>query len=170
MIALTEIGSNADACTGLLEGYDFVFVKPQGNSNFGGAGMYIRDDVNYKIRSDVNVHLTNSRNYVEMLCIDICLPESSYTLLIIYRHPNKGNIPEFQSDLENIFQHLRDEGNNVIIVGDLNINLLNMQNENTKNYVNNLTVNSYTPCITLPTRIAETTATLIDHIYLRKHY
>lgn len=167
IIALTEIGMNADACAGILDGYTFEYVKPPDGSKFGGAGIFIKDNINYKVRPDMNSYLVNSKDYVELVCIDIYSPDSTYTVLNMYRHPNKGSVAEFQSDLENIFQILKNEGKNVIILGDININLLKIQNDKIKDYINNLIINSYTPCLTLPTRITDSTATLIDHIYIK---
>ena len=51
-------------------------------------------------------------------------------------------------------------------MGDLNINLLNHTSHNaTSNYLNTLLTHSLIPLITLPTRINQTSATLLDHIF-----
>ena len=51
-------------------------------------------------------------------------------------------------------------------MGDLNINLLNHNFHNaTSDFLNTLLSHSKLPLITLPTRISETSATLLDHIY-----
>ena len=52
------------------------------------------------------------------------------------------------------------------IMGDLNINLLNHTSHNaTSNFLNTLLTHSLIPLITLPTRITQTSATLLDHIF-----
>ena len=52
-------------------------------------------------------------------------------------------------------------------MGDININLLNVNDDSTSKYVNNLLQSNFIPCISLPTRFCETTATLIDHIMVK---
>ena len=63
---------------------------------------------------------------------------------------------------------VNDVGNkDSILCGDVNYNLLNVQHHrDTEEYYNNLQANSYIPLITKPTRITETSATLIDHIFI----
>ena len=52
-------------------------------------------------------------------------------------------------------------------MGDFNINLLNEANDNNvKNFVNNLAECSFIPVITKPTRVQNSSATLIDHIWV----
>ena len=65
----------------------------------------------------------------------------------IYRHPN-GNSSHFVKDLENI-------GNDVttILTGDLNIDMIKIENEITLGYVSTLMSYGYLPYITLPSGI-----------------
>ena len=52
------------------------------------------------------------------------------------------------------------------IAGDFNYNLLNISHHNkTEDYFNILLANSFKPLITKPTRITESSQTLIDHIW-----
>ena len=53
------------------------------------------------------------------------------------------------------------------IAGDFNINLLNSKNALTEQYINNVLQNSFIPCITIPTRITNHSASIIDHILLK---
>ena len=56
----------------------------------------------------------------------------------------------------------------MIVVGDTNINLLkNNTHQHTNTYTENLFSQGYIPTITLPTRLHNNTATLIDHIFLK---
>ena len=83
----------------------------------------------------------------------------------IYRHP-KGNIQHFNDALKNTISQIHDD-TLAIILGDININLLSENNEKVENYLNNFLEKSFIPCITLPTRIRDYSATLIDHIFLK---
>ena len=49
----------------------------------------------------------------------------------------------------------------------MNIDLLKTQNNNVNKYIEKLLEFNFTPCITIPTRLTETSATVIDHINIR---
>ena len=83
----------------------------------------------------------------------------------IYHHL-KGNIQHFNDALKNTISQIHDD-TLAIILGDININLLSENNEKVENYLNNFLEKSLIPCITLPTRIRDYSATLIDHIFLK---
>ena len=54
-----------------------------------------------------------------------------------------------------------------MITGDLNIDLLNFdQNNKVNNFLNMMSLNGFSSLITLPTRVTEKSATLIDHIFI----
>ena len=54
-----------------------------------------------------------------------------------------------------------------IILGDININLIEEQDPFVKAYLNNYFESNYIPCISLPTQITHHSATLIDHIFVK---
>ena len=83
----------------------------------------------------------------------------------IYRHPN-GNIQHFNDALKNTINQIHDD-TLAIILGDININLLSESDERVQCYLNNYLEKSFIPCITLPTRITDYSATIIDHIFLK---
>ena len=83
----------------------------------------------------------------------------------IYRHPN-GNIKHFIESLSNLLNKL-DKKTTLIIAGDINIDLLKQQNPNVNLYTETLMENNILPYIYIPTRITDSTATIIDHINVR---
>ena len=83
----------------------------------------------------------------------------------IYRHPN-GEIDHFNEALKNTLSHIHDD-TLAIILGDININLLNEDDARSNNYLNNYLEHNFIPCITLPTRITHHSATLLDHIFIK---
>merc|ERR1712082_83296 len=54
-----------------------------------------------------------------------------------------------------------------IIAGDFNIDLIDSENSHVEQCVDTILQNSFIPCITIPTRITDRSATLIDHILLK---
>ena len=83
----------------------------------------------------------------------------------MYRHP-KGRVEHFVADMETTLQKL-ETNITCAILGDININLLNYDNPHTSDYLTQLLAHNFIPKITLPTRIKDSTMTLIDHIFLR---
>ena len=56
----------------------------------------------------------------------------------------------------------------IILAGDWNINFLKMETkEKHKDFFDNLISHGFLPSITLPTRVTNSTATLIDQIFLK---
>ena len=83
----------------------------------------------------------------------------------IYRHP-AGDINHFNSVLNETLKKIKDNTISITL-GDININLINEEDLNTSTYLNNYFHNNFIPCITVPTRITDHSATLIDHIFLK---
>ena len=68
--------------------------------------------------------------------------------------------------MEATLQRLGSNATNVIL-GDININLLNCENPHTSDYLTQLLAHNFIPKITLPARVKDTSMTLIAHILLR---
>ena len=83
----------------------------------------------------------------------------------IYRHPN-GETDHFNEALKNTLSQIHDD-TLTIILGDININLLEVDDAKSNNYLNNYLEHNFIPCITLPTRITHHSATLLDHIFIK---
>ena len=64
---------------------------------------------------------------------------------------------------------LSDENKNVIMMGDINIDLLKFSTHNkTNEYLDKTFSQGCMPIITKPTRVTPYSSTLIDHIYINK--
>ena len=83
----------------------------------------------------------------------------------IYRHPN-GESDHFNDALKNTLSQIHDD-TLAIILGDINIDLLEVNDVKANNYLNNYLEHNFIPCITLPTRITHHSATLLDHIFIK---
>ena len=79
------------------------------------------------------------------------------------------NVSTFNAEFfEPLLKNLNKENKEVILTGDFNVNLLNFgKKRGTHQFLEELFFhNNYTPQITLPTRITDRSATLIDNIFL----
>jgi hypothetical protein len=132
----------------------------------GGVGLFIKDNVNYKIREDISVF---TPHIFESLFIEIiCSTGKNKVIGVIYR-PNtepRADIDIFSSTLFDIMDLINTETKLCVIMGDMNIDLLKFgSHTKTSDYLDNIFSHGFLPVITKPTRISTTSATLIDHIY-----
>ena len=66
--------------------------------------------------------------------------------------------------LRNVFK-IVESSNKCIITGDLNYDLLNLENTHVSNFVELMHKNYYLPVINKPTRFGDSSATVRDHIW-----
>ena len=96
----------------------------------------------------------------------LSLPNTNPTYINSFYRPPDGNVNEFIDTLETqISQIVQSARSDQILLGDANIDLLKNSRE-TRSINNFLTRNNLYQVITKPTRICETSSTLIDHIYM----
>ena len=150
-----------------IEGYDCI---PQSRycGQKGGLITYVKSTYDNKIfkfgqNSDIWEGL-----YVEVRDND------GFRIMIgnIYKPPrnnnNNANIERFTTELKPVLKSLENEKCDVALAGDYNINLLQL-NEKLKfqAFFDELTNCSLFPKITLPTRISNSSCTLIDNIFCK---
>ena len=71
--------------------------------------------------------------------------------------------------LESWFQTYEKSSNELLLTGDLNLDLLKYQtHQMTAAYLDLMTYHNLLPAITRPTRIKHSSATLIDHIFTKR--
>ena len=84
----------------------------------------------------------------------------------VYRHPG-GNIQHFIDAFSHILKQANDKAF-YVWAGDINIDTLKYdKDKNISDYVTNFIEANFIPCITLPTRFTDVSATLIDHIMVK---
>ena len=112
----------------------------------GAVAVYLHDSVPYNRRHDLE------KDQLEDLWVEIKFPCYIGILLgTVYRPPHNTRIDNWCSLIESTPE--RTQGNETILMGDININ-----------FVNGVVTNEEW-VITSPTRVTATTDTLIDHIY-----
>ena len=119
--------------------------------------MFIKDNISVSECNELHLNLQHCEDLWVKLKFKY---DKSCIVGAVYRHP-KQELCKFSERFEKILSILNDKKEIYYICGDFNINLLLREtNQLIKNY-------SYgcIPLITHPTRITETTATLLDHIY-----
>ena len=88
----------------------------------------------------------------------------------MYRPPSTA-IDDFTEDLSNILHLIKQESKQCFIMGDININLLNVDTHpRTAQFLETMYSYSFTPLITKPTRVTSNSATLIDNIFTNNQF
>src|SRR5215813_7704347 len=108
-----------------LPNYNCEFSCRKNDSPYGGVGLYIKNNIPYKIRDD----LSSTIDLCESLWIEIpkqLFPSNKFKndiiVAVIYRSPN-SSLQDFLNYLENILNQLSLSGYSIVIMGDLNIYL-----------------------------------------------
>ncbi|XP_069941386.1 uncharacterized protein [Cherax quadricarinatus] len=136
-----------------IDGYNIKRLDR--NRKGGGVCAYIRNDLAYSPRPDLN------NNKLEILWFEVLLPKTKPILVgTSYRPPTQD---QFLEDFSRVLSGVENNCE-TIILGDFNICFQQQNNGLCKRYKQILGLNSYTQLINTPTRITQFSATLIDHI------
>ena len=85
----------------------------------------------------------------------------------VYCHPGT-NLDNFKDDLEKTLHIIDKESCNSFICGDFNVDGLKIDTDlKTSDFYECLMTSNFIPTVTLPTRITDTTMTLIDNIFMK---
>ena len=130
--------------------------------NSGGVCLYIRNDIKYKLRPDLCRANTNFES-----CFIEIENDKSRNIIVGVIYGTHTSIDCFNADIDNILQILTKENKNHYLLGDFNIDLLKDETHRPTSDFLDL-IYSYhldlVPTILKPTRITETSATIIDNI------
>lgn len=163
VIALTE--------TWLTQDIKEMFRLPNYNSAHyvrenragGGVSLFIHADYDFKIRDDLS--LKTDRSDVESLFVELSIIDGKSAIVgVIYRPPDSV-IKDFNEGLFCLLDRVNSENKCCFILGDFNLNLLKHNSDTlVEDYLNVLYSSYFFPLIHKPTRVKETSATLIDNI------
>jgi hypothetical protein len=159
VIAVSELWTNSDNESFYnIPGYNFV-VKSRQQTMGGGVGLYICDDYNFVLRDDLAV---NDAGVIESVFVEL-LPDN-IIVGCVYRPPN-ADVPDFTILIDSLLCKINKEKKTCYIAGDFNIDLLKFDSHlPTSDYINCIFSHSFLPTVNKPTRVTETSATLIDNI------
>ena len=163
----------------IIPGYDF-FHQGRKSKKGGGVGILVSKD----LQGEAALYQFSKRkvpfieeqfeNLVVRIpeCIDSDNPAIKRDLVVaaIYRQPNNGNLENFLGHMENLLFQIDKPKNEIVITGDMNLDLLKYNNHQpTSKYLDIMTNHRLLPRIVRPTRIKNNSATLIDHIFTKNN-
>jgi exonuclease III len=147
-----------------LDKYNHVH-RPRGQRG-GGVSLYIHESVTFTVADNFCSYLDNFAESV-FVEIDKSVFSSTANIIVgeIYKPPNVSLI-DFNACIETLLVELSRKKYLCYIMGDFNINLLNVDIHSPSNaFLNCMISNSFVPLITRPTRLTSHSATLIDNIF-----
>ena len=131
----------------------------------GGVTLQVREGLPYIRRSD----LEHFDSELESIFIEvdktILNTMSNVVIAVVYRMPD-SSVDVFNERITDIMNHVIQKENKMIyVMGDLNIDFLKSDvHKSTNSLIDVLYSYNVFPVITKPSRVTETSATLIDHI------
>ena len=146
-----------------LNGYSSV-NRYRKNKKGGGVSLHIQNGIPFILRNDLDYF--DSEMETVFIEIDKCIfnTDSNIVIGIIYRMPN-SSVDVFNDRIADVMNVIQKERKLCYLMGDLNIDFLKADDHRaTGELLDVLYCNNVFPLITKPTRVTNTTATLIDHI------
>ena len=142
-----------------IENYHTIFRKDS-DRHGGGVAIYVSDTIKLKKREDL---LTEIKSITVELDIPFVKP---ILLTTVYRPPD--SLVEIFDKLESHLSRIDNENKESIFDGDINCNLLNSQDNDTKHMKRIYNTLGYRQLIENATRTTTDTMTLIDHLATTK--
>ena len=146
-----------------IEGYTLVHNNRK--SKGGGVAIYIFNPLNFSLRDDLTYNINNQ---FETIFIELTPHNQSKKILIgeIYRTPDSNPHSSLERYTE-LLEKLNRTNKHTIIGTDQNFDLLQTHVTMHSDFLNTFISHGLTPCITQPTRVTQSTATLIDNFYTK---
>ena len=165
VIAITETWLNDITCD-LYSLTEYSFVEQhRSNKCGGGVGIFLKNHLNYSKRNDLNVFNESCESLFVEIDRTKLIKEKNIVIGVIYQPPNT-EISHFIEIMKDIMEKIKNENKICYLVGDYNINLINVDSHNLTSEFNEIMYSGgFIPLITRPTRVTHTSATLIDNIY-----
>ena len=142
-----------------IENYHTIFRKDR-DRHGGGVAIYVSDTIKLKKREDL---LTEIKSITVELDIPFVKP---ILITTVYRPPD--SLVEIFDQLESHLSRIDNENKESIFAGDINCNLLNSQDNDTKHMKRIYNTLGYKQLIENATRTTTDTMTLIDHLATTK--
>ena len=145
---------------------NYSVIQTPSDSSAGGSLLYVSDRLNFKPRNDLS-SLMNKSSQLESTFIEIIYNKKKNILIgCIYKHP-KMSIDEFNNKhLYPVLRKAHTEKKTLLILGDFNINLLQIDSENSvSSFLDMIGSFALLPQVIYPTRITSNSRTLIDNIF-----
>ena len=146
-----------------IPGYHHYFQTRSGKKG-GGVSILVSNELSSRPCNEWYINET----YMECIAVEIKLPGKTIIASSVYRLPNTDH-KKFTKTFYDFCKHIARKSLYNIIGLDHNLDLLKSdKHTNTQLFSEGVLENSLLPCITRPTRISKSRATLIDNIIINR--
>ena len=138
----------------------FGLLRQDGRSNSGGLMTYVRSDIPYHRRTDIEVN----NDAIQSLCVELCINKEKWIICTLYRPP-ASPVHSYSEALYLLTDRMLKFTDTVILMGDTNVNLLKEPQAST--------VQDYLTSYSLSQLVKTATCfkgqpSLLDHVYTSK--
>ena len=146
-----------------IDNYTFYKKDVEVNcSSHGGLIIYVRNEICVN-----KIEFLRNRLTYEGIAITIKTAENKKIKIINIYRPPRETFDEFINDFIPTISDQIKNTNDVILTGDFNLNLLNLNNRKIYSYFDHMLNLHLLPKITFPTHFLDNTCTLIDNIFTK---
>jgi hypothetical protein len=151
-----------------LKNFELVSVERQTDKRGGGVLIYVKENIEHNVRSDLCV----SDKDKEIATIELIINKEKNILISCCYRPPDGACENFSCYLQNnIFHAGNNEQKKNFIIGDFNMDCFNYNNNNkVKSFYDEIFLAGAIPLINHPTRVTKDSATLIDNIFTTDNF
>lgn len=160
LIILTETRNIEDLDLYSIPGYTNFYSEGRHNSN-DGVVVFVREDIKVSF-----IKTTYTEN--TFVSFDFEVDSYLFSVVAVYRLPSTI-VLQFIEELDILVSQI-DNNRICIFTGDININILDLNDNIANRYLNILAKNGFYSCINKATRVTTTSKTAIDHVFVRKPF
>jgi hypothetical protein len=162
ILAINETKIDSSILNAEIHIDNYTIVRFDRNRFGGGVALYIKNNIPYTERKDL------VPDYLEMTCVEITRQHSKPLLIATWYRPPNSELDIF-TNFELFLFKCDMENKELFLVGDLNCDVNKLAPDSQTHKLQNLcSLYQLTQVINEPTRITETTSTLIDLILTNK--
>ena len=160
-ISISEIKSRKHSDLSLLNLPGYNFFHNDSTSNAGGTAIYVCEYCEAIPRKDLHINIAGE---CEATFVELPVKKPGKNMIIgsMYRHPHNNHDEFFSAFCEKIEQ--MNKKYSIILLGDLNIDVSLNTVKSAKDYQDMLLSLGLNNAICLPTRVTETSETVLDHV------
>ena len=143
-----------------LPGYKMEYLNRSRMAK-GGLAVYVSECLPYSVRHDLS---RNEEGIFESIFIEIKTQAKALIVGNIYRSPS-GSVPSFLQILDEVLEIIQLHSCELVIMGDFNLNLCDRRSSSSLDFLSTMLACGTLPSACIPTRITNTTASLLDNIF-----
>ena len=141
------------------------YHKTRQNRLGSGVSILVKSKLHSRERNDLIVET----ELLEHIIVEIKCDRHNILLVSCYRPPNT-NVKKFLKEYKSLLKTLKAQRGHEIIIGlDHNLDLLKYHTSSpTNDFLESILDHDLLPCITMPTRVTNKSATLIDNLLISR--